>query len=112
MELLLRQGPVKKRYRHSGHFKRLVEARAGFGVLSEFLILDPEIKVSFRVGGLFFDLLLAQRQIKALLRRDAFFAANFAVVMDDSRKRREAILRRDAAWVDDLVNSSVESDVG
>src|SRR5258708_3236540 len=78
-KLFLGNRPVKQCNRQSRHFKRPIEARTRFRMAVEFLVLNAEVVVRFRIGRIFFDLLQTEREIEPLLGGYTLFTANFPI---------------------------------
>ena len=111
-EVLLGDGPVEQRDRKLCKLERLIEAGARFRVTSEFLILNAQIEIAFGVSGIFLDLLQPQREIKPLLGRDALFAPDLSVMVDDRGKLGELQIFLQPVRIDNFVNGSLKSQLG
>src|SRR5215475_12014256 len=89
------------------HLESLIEAGACFRISSEFLILNPEIEISFRVGRFLFDLFQPECEKQALVRANTVFTTNLTVVMNDGRKGRKPKIGRQLCRIDGFVNEAM-----
>src|SRR5439155_26446799 len=89
LKMFFGYGPIEECDGELHHFERLVEARTGFLVASQFLILDTQIKVRLSVRWILFDLFQAERKIEPLLEGDVILFPHFSVMVDNREERSE-----------------------